>query len=109
MKIVEIQRKKINRLKRKLNKLNKNLANIKETSLYDKYFMDKLYLINQNIHNLENFIDIFNLELRQNSSPNKEKIKDIIKKDGEAQEILDMFLPLMLFYQMTNSKLFNIL
>ena len=40
MKIVEIQRKKINRLKRKLNKLNKNLANIDESSSYDKYFMD---------------------------------------------------------------------
>lgn len=103
MKIVEIQRKKINRLKRKLNKLNKNLANIDESSSYDKYFMDKLYLINQNIHNLENFIDIFNLELQQNSTKNKAKIKDLIKKDEEAQEILDMFLPLMLFYQMVNS------
>jgi hypothetical protein len=103
MKLIDIQRKKINKLKRKLNKLNKNLSNLEEKEKYDNYFMDKLYIINQNINNLENVVDIFNLELYKNSSANKGKIKDLIKKYEEAQEILDMFLPLMLFHQIVNS------
>ena len=66
MKIVDIEKKKINRLKRKLNQFNKNLSQLDEEQINNKNLMDKIYFINQNIYNLENFIDLLNAEMKNN-------------------------------------------
>ena len=103
MKIVDIERKKINRLKRKLNQFNKNLSQLDEEQINNKNLMDKIYFINQNIYNLENFIDLLNTEMKNNFQIDN-NISDLIEKDQEAQEILDKFLPLMLYYQMVKNN-----
>lgn len=103
MKIVDIEKKKINRLKRKLNQFNKNLSQLDEEQINNKNLMDKIYFINQNIYNLENFIDLLNAEIKNNFQIDN-NISDLIEKDQEAQEILDKFLPLMLYYQMVKDK-----
>ncbi len=104
MNIIEIQKKNNNRLKRKLNKLIKNLSNLyDEEKINDTKIMEKIYFINQNMNNLENFIDTLNFEI-QNNICFDQKLNDLIKKDQEAQEILDKFLPLMLYYQMIKSN-----
>lgn len=103
MKIVDIEKKKINRLKRKLNQFNKNLSLLEEEQLNNQNLMDKIYFINQNIQNLENFIDLLNSEIKNNFQIDN-NISDLIEKDQEAQEILDKFLPLMLYYQMVKNK-----
>ena len=105
MKIFGFHKRNVNRLKRKLNKLNKNLSydklnkNLSDDKLNKNNLLyDKLYFINQNINNLINFIDMVNYDLKNNNIKNT-KILDLIEKDKEAQEILDKFLPLMLYYQ----------
>ena len=103
MKIVDIEKKKINRLKRKLNQFNKNLSQLDEEQINNQNLMDKIYFINQNIQNLENFIDLLNLEIKNNFQIDN-NVSDLIQKDQEAQEILDKFLPLMLYYQMVKNK-----
>tara|TARA_B100001248_G_C27203939_1_gene372571 strand:+ start:171 stop:491 length:321 start_codon:yes stop_codon:yes gene_type:complete len=103
MKIVDIEKKKINRLKRKLNQFNKNLSQLEEEQLNNQNLMDKIYFINQNIQNLENFIDLLNSEIKNNFQIDN-NMSDLIEKDQEAQEILDKFLPLMLYYQMVKNK-----
>lgn len=97
MKIFGFHKRNVNRLKRKLNKLNKNLSKVDKVETNALLF-DKLYFINQNINNLINFIDMINYDLQNNNLKNT-KILDLIEKDKEAQEILDKFLPLMLYYQ----------
>ena len=122
-KILNIQRKKTNKLKRKLNKLNKNLSLLcideKNNSENDNEdFSDKIYFINQIMNNLENFVEMINYEIKyklNNKNKNKEnksiienkriienneKIKKLIDCDIESQEIIDKFLPLMLYYQL---------
>lgn len=114
-KILNIQRKKTNKLKRKLNKLNKNLSLLcieeKNNSANDNEdFSDKIYFINQIMNNLENFVEMINYEIKyklnnknkENKSiiENNEKIKKLIDCDIESQEIIDKFLPLMLYYQL---------
>jgi hypothetical protein len=120
-KILNIQRKKTNKLKRKLNKLNKNLSLLcideKNNSENDNEdFSDKIYFINQIMNNLENFVEMINYEIKyklnnknkENKSiienkriiENNEKIKKLIDCDIESQEIIDKFLPLMLYYQL---------
>ena len=103
MKIVDIEKKKINRLKRKLNQFNKNLSQLEEEQINNQNLMDKIYFINQNIQNLENFIDLLNSEIKNNFQIDN-NMSDLIEKDQEAQEILDKFLPLMLYYQMVKNK-----
>ena len=113
-KILNIQKTKTNRLKRKLNKLNKNLSllvnnNIDNNNNIDKDFTEKIYFISQLMNNLENFIEMvnYNINNKINDKNNKndkndkdnEKIKKLIDRDIEAQEIIDKFLPLMLYYQ----------
>jgi hypothetical protein len=97
MKIFGFHKRNVNRLKRKLNKLNKKLSKIDKMEKNALLF-DKLYFINQNINNLINFIDMVNYDLQNNNLKNT-KILNLIEKDKEAQEILDKFLPLMLYYQ----------
>ena len=53
MKIIDIEKKKINRLKRKLNQFNKNLSQLDEEQVNNQNLMDKIYFINQNIQNLK--------------------------------------------------------
>lgn len=108
MEIPKIERKIINKLKRKLNTLNKNLSSIcDEEYLKSDDFTEKIYFINQNINNLENFIDMLNIDLKYNIGKNNildnynDKIKKLKEQDQEAQDIIDKFLPLMLYYQMT--------
>ena len=103
MKIVDIEKKKINRLKRKLNQFNKNLSQLDDKQVNNQNLMDKIYFINQNMQNLENFIDLLNSEIKNNFQIDN-NISDLIEKDQEAQEILDKFLPLMLYYQMVKNK-----
>lgn len=82
---------KTNRLKRKINKFNKNFENIKEID------SDLLFLISQNLDSLENLLDIFN------ATGKKEKeLKELVKKDIEATKIINKFLPIMLIYQMNS-------
>ena len=82
---------KTNRLKRKMNKFNKNFV-------YDeKIDSDLLFLISQNIDSLENLLDIFNAHGKK-----EEELKELVKKDIEATKIIDKFLPLMLMYQMNS-------
>ena len=82
---------KTNRLKRKINKFNKNFENIKEID------SDLLFLISQNLDSLENLLDIFN------ATGKKEKeLKELVKKDMEATQIINKFLPIMLIYQMNS-------
>lgn len=97
MKLINFHKKNTNRLKRKMNKLNKNLANNDISG--NNLLYDKLYFITQNINNLINHIDMLNYELQNNENIKDERIIDLIEKDKEAQEILDKFLPLMLYYQ----------
>ena len=82
---------------------NKNLSQLDEEQINNKNLMDKIYFINQNIYNLENFIDLLNAEIKNNFQIDN-NISDLIEKDQEAQEILDKFLPLMLYYQMLKSN-----
>jgi len=123
-KILNLQRKKTNKLKRKLNKLNKNLSllcieenyNIEEEKYnMDDNFTEKIYFISQIMNNLENFVEMLNYEIKYKLNKkkenkiiienkriieNNEKIKKLIDCDIEAQEIIDKFLPLMLYYQL---------
>ena len=115
--ILNIQRKKTNKLKRKLNKLNKNLSllsmeenyNIEEKYNRDDDFTEKIYFISQIMNNLENFVEMLNYEIKYKLNKkkenkliikNNEKIKKLIDCDIEAQRIIDKFLPLMLYYQL---------
>ena len=110
MKILNIQKRKANKLKRKLNKMIKSLSEIEENNLTNSQ-INRIYFINQNIENLQNYIDLLMFELKNNKTnkdnngSNKDNNKlnkdmeELKKKDEEAQEILDKFLPLMLFYQ----------
>jgi hypothetical protein len=82
---------KTNRLKRKLNKFNKNFVNTEEIN------SDLLFLISQNFDSLENLLDIFNA-----TGKKEEELKELVKKDIEATKIIDKFLPLMLMYQMNS-------
>ncbi len=82
---------KTNRLKRKMNKFNKNFV------YTEKIDSDLLFLISQNIDSLENLLDIFNAHGKK-----EEELKELVKKDIEATKIIDKFLPLMLMYQMTS-------
>ena len=82
---------KTNRLKRKLNKFNKNFINTEEIN------SDLLFLISQNFDSLENLLDIFNAHGKK-----EKELKELVKKDIEAKKIIDKFLPLMLMYQMNS-------
>nr|QDY52393.1 hypothetical protein 7_41 [Mimiviridae sp. ChoanoV1] len=101
MKIFNIQKRKTNKLKRKLNKMVKTLSILNENNLTENQ-INRIYFINQNIENLQNYIDLLIYELNEKKTNIKENtdIKELKKKDEEAQEILDKFLPLMLYYQM---------
>ena len=82
---------KTNRLKRKMNKFNKNFV------ISEEIDSDLLFLISQNIDSLENLLDIFNAHGKK-----EEELKELVKKDIEATKIIDKFLPLMLMYQMNS-------
>ena len=82
---------KTNRLKRKMNKFNKNFV------YNEKIDSDLLFLISQNIDSLENLLDIFNAHGKKEA-----ELKELVKKDIEATKIIDKFLPLMLMYQMNS-------
>lgn len=101
MKIFNIQKRRTNKLKRKLNKMVKTLSNVDENDLTENQ-INRIYFINQNIENLQNYIDLLIYELNEKKTNIKENtdIEELKKKDEEAQEILDKFLPLMLYYQM---------
>jgi hypothetical protein len=101
MKIFNIQKRKTNKLKRKLNKMVKTLSILNENNLTENQ-INRIYFINQNIENLQNYIDLLIYELNEKKTNIKENtdIKELKKKDEESQEILDKFLPLMLYYQM---------
>ena len=103
MKIFNIQKRRTNKLKRKLNKMVKTLSNLNENNLTENQ-INRIYFINQNIENLQNYIDLLIYELNEKKSNIKENIEELKKKDEEAQEILDKFLPLMLYYQSVNSN-----
>jgi len=101
MKIFNIQKRKTNKLKRKLNKMVKTLSILNENNLTENQ-INRIYFINQNIENLQNYIDLLIYELNEKKTNIKENtdIKELKKKNEESQEILDKFLPLMLYYQM---------
>ena len=82
---------KTNRLKRKINKFNKNFV------YNDKIDYDLLFLISQNFDSLENLLDIFNAHGKK-----EEELNELVKKDIEATKIIDKFLPLMLMYQINS-------
>ena len=103
MKIFNIQKRRTNKLKRKLNKMVKTLSNLNENNLTENQ-INRIYFINQNIENLQNYIDLLIYELNEKKTNIKENIEELKKKDEEAQEILDKFLPLMLYYQSVNSN-----
>ena len=107
-KILNIQRTKTNRLKRKLNKLNKNLSLLCIEENYNSDdFTEKIYFISQLMNNLENFVEMINYDINNKlndknnklNDKNNKLIKKLIKDDIEAQKIIDKFLPLMLYYQ----------
>ena len=82
---------KTNRLKRKLNKFNRNFVYSEEIN------SDLLFLISQNLDSLENLLDIFNA-----TGKKEEELKELVKKDMEATQIINKFLPIMLMYQMNS-------
>lgn len=82
---------KTNRLKRKINKFNKNFV------YNDKIDYDLLFLISQNFDSLENLLDIFNA-----TGKKEEELKELVKKDMEATQIINKFLPIMLMYQINS-------
>mgnify|MGYP003689419421 FL=1 len=53
MKIFNIQKRRTNKLKRKLNKMVKTLSNLNENNLTENQ-INRIYFINQNIENLQN-------------------------------------------------------
>ena len=82
---------KTNRLKRKLNKFNRNFV------ISEEIDADLLFLISQNLDSLENLLDIFNA-----TGKKEEELKELVKKDIEATKIINKFLPIMLMYQMNS-------
>ena len=82
---------KTNRLKRKLNKFTKNFVYSEDIN------SDLLFLISQNLDSLENLLDIFNAHGKK-----EEELKELVKKDMEATQIINKFLPIMLMYQMNS-------
>ena len=90
MKDFDFLKTKTNRLKRKLNKFTKNFV-------YSKDINSDLFLISQNLDSLENLLDIFNAHGKK-----EEELKELVKKDMEATQIINKFLPIMLMYQMNS-------
>ena len=102
MELIDIEKNKFNRLRKRFQKFTKLLSNIDSENIKndDKLIQD-IFTLNQGLDNLINLLELTNIELiKKNDETISEELQQIIDNDKNADKIINKFLPAMLLYQM---------
>lgn len=101
-KLIQIEKKKFNKLRRKFYKLVKNMSNL-EPKNFDINTIKQTKLINSNIECLINSIDLCNQNIITKNKNMSKKLKNKIKNDEDIDKIIELFLPYMFLYQLNQT------
>ena len=100
MELVDIEKNKFNRLRKRFQKFIKLLSSTENPEKNEK-IINNIFILNQSFENLINLLELTNIELIKEKEENiSEELQQIIENNNNADEIINKFLPVMLLYQM---------
>lgn len=100
MELIDIEKNKFNRLRKRFQKFIKLLGNTENPEKNEK-ILNNIFILNQSFENLINLLELTNIELvKEKQETISEELLQIIDNNDKADEIINKFLPAMLMYQM---------
>ena len=100
MELVDIEKNKFNRLRKRFQKFIKLLSSTENPERNEK-IINNIFILNQSFENLINLLELTNIELiKEKKETISEELQQIIDNNDTADEIINKFLPAMLMYQM---------
>ena len=102
MELIDIEKNKFNRFRKRFQKLIKNLLNLDETEIKsDEKLLKNIRILNDNMENLIYLLDVTNINLTDTDNFELKKEQEIlIENDENAAKIINKFLPSMFMYQL---------
>lgn len=100
MELVDIEKNKFNRLRKRFQKFIKLLSSTENPERNEK-IINNIFILNQSFENLINLLELTNIELiKEKKETISEELQQIIDNNDNAEGIINKFLPAMLMYQM---------
>lgn len=101
MELIDIEKNKFNRFRKRYQKLIKNLSNLEENEIKnDEKLLKNIRILNNNMENLIYLLDVTNSNITDTDDFELKKEQEIlIENDENAEKIINKFLPAMFMYQ----------
>ena len=102
MELIDIEKNKFNRFRKRYQKLIKNLSNLEENEIKnDEKLLKNIRILNNNMENLIYLLDVTNSNITDTDNLELKKEQEIlIENDENASKIINNFLPAMFMYQL---------
>jgi hypothetical protein len=102
MELIDIEKNKFNRFRKRYQKLIKNLSNLEENEIKnDEKLLKNIRILNDNMEHLIYLLDVIDSNINDTDNLELKKEQEIlIENDENASKIINKFLPAMFMYQL---------